>query len=48
MVLNEDAVDNPTMQQNTPRKRLLAEMNEKLYLTDIVAGSYKFFGLTFN
>jgi hypothetical protein len=39
LILNENAVDNHTIQQDTPRKRLLAEMNEKLYRTDIVPSS---------
>ena len=37
LILNEDTVENH--QQDSPRKRLLAEMEEKLYRSDIVAGS---------
>jgi len=40
LILNEEAVENHnTIQKDTPRKRILAEMKEKLYRSDVYAGS---------
>ena len=40
MIFNEEAVEiNNRIEKDTPRKRILAEMKEKLYRSDVYAGS---------